>query len=106
MRDMTQRILNKIACSGCSAWGAVYVDTQALRGAVNVRDMTQRILSKIACSGCAARGAVYADTQALRGAVNVRDMIQRILSKIACSVSFLRLPRIGIRKGAKGSQCA
>ena len=68
-----------------------------------VHDMTQRILSKIACSGCAARGAVYADTQALRGTVNVRDMIQRILSKIACSVSFLRLPRIEIRKGAKGS---
>ena len=106
MRDMNQPILNKIACSGCSAWGVVYVDTQDPRGAVNVRDMTQRILSKIACSGCSAWGAVYADTQALREAVNVRDMIQRILSKIACSVSFLRPPRIEIRKGAKGSQCA
>ena len=106
MRDMIQRILSKIACSGCAARGAVYADTQAPRGAVNMRDMIQRILSKIACSGCAARGAVYVDTQAPRGAVNVRDMIQRILSKIACSVSFLRLPRIEIRKGAKGSQCA
>ena len=71
-----------------------------------MRDMIPLILNKIACSGCAARGAVYVDTQVLRGAGNVRDMIQRILSKIACSVSFLRLPRIGIRKGAKGSQCA
>ena len=68
-----------------------------------MRDMIQRILSKLACSGCAARGTVYVDTQAPRGAVNMRDMIQRILSKIACSVSFLRLPRIEIRKGAKGS---
>ena len=84
----------------------MYADTQALRGAVNVRDMTQRILSKIACSGCSAWGAVYADTQALRGAVNVRDMSQPILNKIACSVSFLRPPRIEIRKGAKGSQYA
>ena len=66
-----------------------------------MRDMIQRILSKIACSGCAASGVVYADTQALRGAVNVRDMIQRILSKIACSVSFLRPPRIRIRRGSK-----
>ena len=84
----------------------MYVDTQAPRGAGNVRDMIQHILSKIACSGCSAWGVVYVDTQALRGTVNVRDMSQRILSKIACSVSFLRLPRIEIRKGAKGSQCA
>ena len=82
----------------------MYVDTQALRGTINVRDMNQRILNKIACSGCFAWGAVYVDTQALRRAGNVRDMIQRILSKIACSVSFLRPPRIRIRKGAKGSQ--
>ena len=84
----------------------MYVDTQALCGAGNVRDMNQPILNKIACSGCSAWGVMYVDTQALRGAVNVRDMIQRILSKIACSVSFFRPPRIEIRKGAKGSQCA
>ena len=71
-----------------------------------MRDMNQPILNKIARSGCSAWGVVYVDTQALRGAGNARDMIQRILSKIACSVSFLRLPRIEIRKGAKGSQCA
>ena len=73
---MTQRILSKIACSGCAARGAVYADTQALRGAVNVRDMSQCILNKIACSGCSAWGVVYADTQALRGAGNVRDITQ------------------------------
>ena len=73
---MNQPILNKIACSGCSAWGVVYVNTQALRGAGNARDMIQRILSKIACSGCSAWDVVYVDTQALRGTVNVRDMIQ------------------------------
>ena len=41
IRDMNQPILNKIACSGCSAWGVVYVDTQALRGTVNARDIIQ-----------------------------------------------------------------
>ena len=41
VRDMNQPILNKIACSGCSAWGVVYVDTQDPRRAVNVRDMIQ-----------------------------------------------------------------
>ena len=41
VRDMTQRILSKIACSGCAARGAVYADTQALRRAGNVRDMIQ-----------------------------------------------------------------
>ena len=41
VRDMIQRILSKIACSGCAARGAVYADTQALRRAGNVRDMIQ-----------------------------------------------------------------
>ncbi len=92
MRDMIQRILSKIACSGCAASGVVYVDTQVLRGAVNVRDMIQRILSKIACSGCAARGAVYADTQALRGAVNVRDITQNKKVCLAWQIHiFLRV---------------
>ena len=80
---MNQPILNKIARSGCSAWGVVYADTQALRGAGNARDMIQRILSKIACSGCSAWGAVYADTQALSGAGNVRDITQ---NKKVCPV--------------------